>query len=98
MYGKRIVQIMVPWYAPEYKGPVSRNQLVADYLSLTPREIKEELEKNVIGQEEACRQTAIMMYQHLHGHRFVGLLAGHTGSGKSFLTENLRNLFPDVVH
>ena len=98
MYGKEYEQNTFPWYAPEYRGPVNRNQLVPDYLSLTPREIKAELEKSVIGQEEACRQMAIMMYQHLHGHRFVGLLAGPTGSGKSFLAENLEKLFPDVVY
>ena len=60
MCGKEYEQNTFPWYAPEYRGPVNRNQLVPDYLSLTPREIKAELEKSVIGQEEACRQMAIM--------------------------------------
>ena len=87
----------IPWYAPEYKDSGSKRPLV-DYLTLTPQEIKRELEKHVVGQEEACRQVAIMMYQHLQGHRFVGMLAGPTGSGKSYMTEVLKRLFPDVVH
>ncbi len=39
-----------------------------------------------------------MMYQHLQGHRFVGLLAGPTGSGKSFIAESLKATFPDIVY
>ncbi len=88
----------IPWYADEYTGPVLQNCRVRDYLSLTPRDIKQELEKHVVNQEEACRKIAVMMYQHLQGHRFVGLLAGPTGSGKSFIAYNLKTAFPDLVH
>ncbi len=80
------------------RKPVKKAEKLIDYKTLTPQEIKKELEKHVVGQEEACRQTAIMMYQHLQGHRFVGMLAGPTGSGKSFMTETLQRLFPDIVY
>ena len=39
----------------------------------------------------------MMVYQHLHGHRFVGMLAGPTGSGKSFIAEKLKDMFPGLV-
>ena len=88
----------IPWYADEYTGPERRNSRVRDYLSLTPQDIKTELERTVVNQEEACRKVAVMMHQHLHGHRFVGLLAGPTGSGKTFIAESLKEIFPDVVY
>jgi ATP-dependent protease Clp ATPase subunit len=64
------------------------------YMKLKPKDIKKALEATVVNQEEACKQIAVMMYQHLHGHRCVRVLAGHTGSGKSFIGENLKQLFP----
>ncbi len=87
-----------PWYSKEYTGPIRRNSKIKDYLTLSPQDIKRELEQHVVGQEEACKQVAIIMYQHLHGHRSVNLLAGPTGSGKSFLAETLQKIFPDVVY
>lgn len=86
----------IPWYGTGYIYTTHHKS--GNYLSMTPQDIKSELERYVIGQEEACKQTAIMMYQHLHGHRTVGLLAGPTGSGKSFITESLQKIFPDVVY
>ncbi len=91
-------RIYIPWYSDEYTGPVDNSGRLKDYLSLTPQDIKREIEKSVVDQEEACRKVAILMYQHLKGHRFVGLLAGPTGSGKSFIAENLKKAFPDIVY
>ena len=88
----------IPWYAEEYQPGTPTAGSERDYLALTPRDIKRELEKNVLNQDEACRKVAVMMYQHLHGHRFVGLLAGPTGSGKSFIADSLKSLFPDIVY
>lgn len=93
-----IARRTIPWYADEYMGPEQRNVKVKDYLSLTPQDIKAELERSVVGQEETCKRVAIMMYQHLHGHRSVQLLAGPTGSGKSHIAETLQKIFPDVVY
>ncbi len=88
----------IPWYANEYKPGSASSKKVPDYLAFTPQDIKREIEKNVLNQEEACKKIAVLMYQHLHGHRFVGLLAGPTGSGKSYIAENLKKLFPDFVY
>ncbi len=92
------VEAYIPWYSEDYSGPMLRNNKGKDYLKLTPQDIKAELEHYVVNQEEACRKIAVMMYHHLHGHRFVGLLAGPTGSGKSFIAESLKETFPDVVY
>ncbi len=88
----------IPWYSDDYTGPKRRNTMVKDYMSLTPQDIKAGLEKTVVNQSEACRKVAVMMYQHLHGHRFVGILAGPTGSGKTYIAESLKEMFPDVVY
>ncbi len=92
------IESYIPWFAEEYSGPVHKNTRVNDYLSLTPQEIKTMLDRRVLNQEDACRKIAVMMYQHLQGHRFVGLLAGPTGAGKSFIAESLKEAFPDVVY
>lgn len=88
----------VPWYAPSYSYPAYRSFGTKDYLSLTPQDIKRALEHYVVGQDEACRQVSVLMYQHLHGHRSVSMVAGPTGAGKSFITESLQKIFPDVVY
>ena len=88
----------IPWYADEYVEPVRSDSSEKSYFFMKPQDIKAELEKNVVNQEEACRKIAVMVYHHLHGHRFVGLLAGPTGSGKSFIAENLQRVFPDIVY
>ena len=87
-----------PWYYDDYKGAHKSSPKAGEYLSYTPQKVKAMLEKNVVDQEEACRKVAVMIYQHLHGHRFVGMLAGPTGSGKSFIGENLKKSFPDLVY
>lgn len=91
--------IVVPaaWYSDEYIAPSTTKITEQDYLNLNPQEICRMLTKHVIEQDEACKAVAIMMYQHLHGHRSVNMLAGPTGSGKSFLTETLKDIFPDIV-
>ncbi len=86
-----------PWYADEY-AEQSRTGIDGDYLDLSPQDIKKGLEETVVDQAEACRKVAIMMYHHLQGRRFVSLLAGPTGSGKSFIAESLKRMFPDVVY
>lgn len=93
-----MIQESIPWYEDHYRSPVYKSQKVKDYLDLTPREIRDEIGRYVSGQEEACRQMAIVMYQHLHGHRSVNLVAGPTGSGKTYIAETLRRIFPDVVY
>ncbi len=85
------------WYSTEYIVPSNSGIAPNDYLNLKPQEIYRMLTKHVIEQDEACKAVAIMMYQHLHGHRSVNILAGPTGSGKSFMTETLKDIFPDVV-
>lgn len=94
-----VVQRFVPWYADEYRiSSRASGGRPGDYLALTPVQIRDELLKSVIDQDDACRKVAMMVYQHLHGHRFVGMLAGPTGSGKSFIADKLKDMFPDLVY
>ncbi len=93
-----IVRNYIPWYSDDYRISYFSEQRKKDYLSYAPQDIYSELVKNVVNQDEACRKVAVMMYQHLRGHRFVGMLAGPTGSGKSFIAENLKKIFPDMVY
>lgn len=94
-----VVQRYVPWYSDDYR--ISSRSTVSgshNYLALTPVQIRDELLKAVIDQDDACKKVAMMVYQHLHGHRFVGMLAGPTGSGKSFIAEKLKDMFPELVY
>lgn len=97
-YCKRFRSTDIPWYAGDYNETADSVLTIPDYLSLKPADIYRELTAKVADQDEACRQVAIMMYQHLHGHRSVSLIAGPTGSGKSFISECLQSMFPGIVY
>lgn len=73
---------------------------------LSPKQIKEELDKVVIGQDEAKKDLAIVAYNHNLRYyrnnlgdtttigqlpRLISLIAGGTGSGKTLLVETLAN-------
>lgn len=90
-------EIQIPWYEDGFVPEVSNGPSTQDYLNLTPKDIYSILSKSVLEQKTACRAVSIMMFQHLHGHRGTAILAGPTGSGKSFLAENLKKAFPSVV-
>ena len=94
----RTVRRYIPWYSDDYKISSLAPGPKADPFFMTPKGIYDEMMKTVVNQDEACRKIATMMYQHMHGHRFVGLLAGPTGSGKSFIAESLKKLYPDIVY
>lgn len=96
----KVVQHYVPWYSDDYRISSRGSETFGsrrDYRSLTPQDIYKELTKYVVDQDDACRKVSVMVYQHLRGHRFVGMLAGPTGSGKSFIAESLKKLLPNLV-
>ncbi|MCR4792669.1 MAG: AAA family ATPase [Lachnospiraceae bacterium] len=97
----KIVQNYIPWYADEYRisSYAEKKKITpAMYSDLTPQDIYKNLIKDVVDQDEACRKVSVMMYRHIRGSRFVGMLAGPTGSGKSFIAESLSKMFPDVIY
>ena len=94
-----IVSRYIPWYSDEYRiSSRAADRSRKNFCEMTPFEIRDELLKSVIDQDEACRKVAMMVYQHLHGHRFVGMLAGPTGSGKSFIADTLNDMFPGLIY
>ena len=92
------VQRYIPWYSDEYRISRRASDARGDCLNMTPGEILDELKKSVIDQDEACKKVAMMVYQHLHGHRFVGMLAGPTGCGKSFIADKLSEMYPGLIY
>ena len=53
---------------------------------LRPREIFDEVQKTVVGQDEAVREIAVALVKHLAGHPAPNmLLIGNSGSGKTTL-------------
>ena len=85
-------------YFPWEDYPENNYVLPEQYLSLTPQDIKSLLEEKVINQDEALKKVSVMLYQHFRGHRFVGMLAGPTGSGKTYIAEAIRDAFPDITY
>lgn len=93
---KEEIPIPIPWYEDSYKQKLPVSKQSEEFLKMSPKEIFRELSRHVIGQDEACKSVAIMVYQHIRGHRSVNMLAGPTGCGKSFIAETLRNIFDFV--
>lgn len=94
-----VVSRYIPWYSDEYRiSSRAADRFRKSCFDMTPFEIRDELLKSVIDQDEACKKVAMMVYQHLHGHRFVGMLAGPTGSGKSFIADKLSDMFPGMIY
>ena len=53
---------------------------------LRPREVFEEIRKNVVGQDDAIRELSVALVKHLVGHPAPNiLLIGNSGSGKTTL-------------
>ena len=92
------VRRYIPWYSDEYRISSRASGAGVNCYDMTPSEILDELKKSVIDQDEACKKVAMMVYQHLHGHRFVGMLAGPTGCGKSFIADKLSEMFPGLIY
>lgn len=63
-----------------------------DY-SWTPKLIYQYLGEHVYGQEEAKRGAAMLVYNHLQGHRRNMLVAGPTGCGKTEIWRTLQKKF-----
>ena len=95
---RRTIRGYVPWYSDDYRISLVAPRPKADPCFMSPKDIYAEMLRTVVNQEEACRKISTMMYQHMHGHRFVGLIAGPTGSGKSFIAESLKRIYPDIVY
>ncbi len=81
-----------------YSAPESSRSREKGYADLKPKDICKKLEAKVFNQSEACQLLSAMIYRHFQGSRFVWMLAGPTGSGKSFIVETLKEMFPDVVY
>lgn len=59
----------------------------------TPRLLYDYIGEYVQGQEQARRAAAILVYNHLQGHRRNMILAGPTGCGKTEIWRTLRKKF-----
>ncbi len=63
-----------------------------------PRRIYEFLRSKVYKQDEACKQAAIILYNHTHGRPSRNLFCGPSGSGKTYVWQIIREeLYPYVI-
>lgn len=63
----------------------------------TPKEIRDDITRSVIGQPEAVRAAALIMYHQLSGHRTNAVFAGPSGCGKSEIWRCLSKEYPGLV-
>ena len=61
-----------------------------------PAEIEKYLRSRVFGQEEMCRQVAMLLWHHVHGRRQTAFIVGPSGSGKSEIIKAMRELYEDI--
>jgi ATP-dependent Clp protease ATP-binding subunit ClpX len=61
---------------------------------MLPVEINEFLQRDVIGQDTACRFVSVAIYKHLQGERFGNLMMiGSSGTGKTTVMRSMERLY-----
>ena len=58
-----------------------------------PAEIERFLRSRVFGQEEMCRQVAMLLFNHIQGRRQTAFIVGPSGCGKSEIIKAIRELY-----
>lgn len=66
-------------------------------VDLTPRQIYEQLNQSIYGQEDAKIAASMLLWNHLHGRKRNLLFAGPTGCGKTALFEALKRIYPYII-
>ena len=88
-YGNGIIEAMTRLMTVD-TTVVDRMKVVADEGKPLPILIKEDLDSKMTGQDEAKKIVSMALYRFMrYGERNVVMLEGPTGSGKTFLFENL---------
>ena len=62
-----------------------------------PKKIRDSITKKVIGQPEAVKAAAMIVYNHLSGRRTNAVFAGPSSCGKSEIWRTLSKEYPDLV-
>ncbi len=65
---------------------------------MTPKEIKEYLDKYIEGQEDAKRAASVLVYNHERGIKENICFVGPSGCGKTEIFRVLRDLFPKKIY
>ena len=74
----------------------TEEELLQEDLQLTPKEIKEFLDRHVYRQDTAKIAAATMLYCHTKGMRRTGLFIGPSGCGKTEIFRTLKKLYPFI--
>lgn len=98
---ERIAGQLAEWYVwPEpAAGPLPDPADVIDpaFDFRTPKEIRDAIAKRVIGQPEAARAAAMIVYNQLAGRRTNAIFCGPSGCGKSEIWRCLSREWPGLV-
>lgn len=67
------------------------------FKKLPPKKIRDNITKKVVGQPEAVKAAAMIIYNLLSGRRTNAVFAGPSGCGKSEIWRTLTKEYPDLV-
>lgn len=65
--------------------------------TLPPKKIRDNITKKVVGQPEAVKAAAMIVYNHLAGRRTNAVFTGPSGCGKSEIWRTLSKEYPGLV-
>ncbi len=62
-----------------------------------PMAIYNFLLKKVYKQDVYCSDAAMILYNHVHGHKSCNVVCGPSGCGKTYVWENLKSVYEKIL-
>ena len=91
---------LLDWPDPDHGSPPKtslRHVFTMASAARSPKEIRDAVSRNVMGQPEAVKAASLIMWNHLSGRRTSAVFCGPSGCGKSEIWRCLSKEYPGLV-